>query len=226
MLVKYWMSAPAIVVSPDTRANEAMALMRQRGIRTLPVVSGSELVGVVTERDLKKASPATGTPLETYELLELVSTLRVKSVMTRNPVTAKPYETIEEVADRLLALRISGVPVVAPEGGLVGVITRSDIFRVLMSLTGAGKGGIQFALMMADKPGCIKTVTDIMRNFGFRLTSTLTSYERVSPGYRRVYLRMSSIDRPGLDRIKALISEHATILYIIDSREGIREINC
>ena len=226
MLVKYWMSAPAIVISANAPATEAAKLMRQRGFRMLPVMAGSELVGVVTERDLKKAAPATGTPLATYELVELVSEIRVKSVMARNPVSAQPDETIEEIAKRLLALRISGVPVVAPGNGLLGVITRSDIFRVLISLTGAGKGGIQFALTMVDRPGCIKTVTDIIRQFGGRLMSTLSSYERVSPGYRRVYLRMSGIDRPSLDRIKELIGQHATVLYIVDSRTGRREIYC
>ncbi|MFH1984258.1 MAG: CBS and ACT domain-containing protein [Pseudomonadota bacterium] len=226
MLVKYWMSAPAIVTSPNAPAAEAAKLMRQRGIRMLPVVAGSELVGVVTERDLKKASPAKGTPLETYELLELVSEIKVKSVMARNPVTARPEESIEEIAERLLTLRISGVPVIGPGGGLLGVITRSDIFRALISLTGAGKGGIQFALTMVDRPGCIKTVTNIIRQFGGRLVSTLSSYERVSPGYRRVYLRMNGIDRPSLERIRELISQHATILYIVDPQNGIREIRC
>jgi acetoin utilization protein AcuB len=226
MLVKYWMSSPAVVISPDAHATEAAKLMRQRGIRMLPVMAENQLVGVVTERDLKKASPATAMPLSTYELLELASALRVKSVMTRNPVTARPDETIEEIADRLLTLRISGVPVVSPGNGLRGVITRSDIFRVLITLTGAGNRGIQFALTMADRPGGIKTVTDIIRQFGGRMLSTLSSYERVSPGYRRVYLRMSGIDRPSLDRIKELIGRHATILYIVDTREGIREIYC
>lgn len=226
MLVKYWMSAPAVVISPDAPATEASKLMRQRGFRMLPVMAGSELVGVVTERDLKRATPATGTPLETYELLALVSELRVKSVMARNPVFARPDETIEEIAERLLTLRISGAPVLAPGSGLRGVITRSDIFRGLISLTGAGSRGIQFALTMVDRPGCIKTVTDIIRQFGGRLMSSLSSYERVSPGHRRVYLRISGVDRPSLDRIRELIGRHATLLYIVDARNGYREIYC
>jgi acetoin utilization protein AcuB len=92
-----------------------------------------------------------------------------------------------------------------------------------MSLTGVEKKGIQFGVEVEDRPGCIKEVTDIIREFGGRMASILTSYDMAPEGYRRVYIRMYGIDRFKINKLKEAIGEKASLLYLIDRREVHRE---
>jgi acetoin utilization protein AcuB len=131
---------------------------------------------------------------------------------------------VEETAQVLLGNKISGVPVVDPGGKVIGIITQTDLFRVLISLTGIGSGGIQFGFQVEDEAGSIKEVADIIREFGGRMVSILTSYDGVPDGYRRVYIRMHSIERPKLNKLKDRLGAKASLLYMIDHKENRREI--
>ncbi len=124
----------------------------------------------------------------------------------------------------LLDSKISGAPVVDDNGQIVGIITQTDLFRVLISLTGIGDVGIQFGIQVEDKPGSIKEVADIIREHGGRMVSILTSYDDVPEGYRKVYIRMRSIERSRLQTLKNKLSEKAALLYVIHHKENIREI--
>jgi acetoin utilization protein AcuB len=135
-----------------------------------------------------------------------------------------PNFTVEETAEVLLNNRISGVPVVDHRENIVGIITQSDIFRVLISLTGVGTRGIQFALLIKDKPGSIKAVADVIRDFGGRMVSILTSYDGRSEGLRKVYIRMRRIERRKLKELKKELLKIAGLLYMIDHREDKREV--
>jgi len=107
---------------------------------------------------------------------------------------------------------------------VVGVITQTDIFKALISLTGVGKKGIQFAFKVEDKPGSIKDVTDIIRKHGGRIVSILSSYEHVPEGYRKVYIRDYGIERKELKQLKNELKEKANLLYLVDHRENKREV--
>ena len=80
-------------------------------------------------------------------------------------------------------------------GKLVGIITRNDIFSVLIALSGLGKKGIQFAFLVEDQAGTIKLLTDVIRKYVGRIASILTAYEFAPEGKRIVYLRIHDIDR-------------------------------
>ena len=224
MLVKNWMNKPAITIDKHSSMQEAMTLMKTYRITLLPVMDKKRLVGVVTDRDLKKASPSDATTLEIHELLYLLSTIQIKDIMTSNPVSVPPDFTIEETAEVLLANKISGVPVVDKDGDVVGVITHTDLFKVIISLTGIGKKGIQFAFCLEDRQGSILDVAQIIRGFGGRVASILTSYEKAPEGYRNVYIRMHSIDRIKLEELKSELKKNAKLLYIVDHRNNTREI--
>jgi acetoin utilization protein AcuB len=202
----------------------AMKLMKENGIRMLPVLKKEKLVGVVTDRDLKRASASDATTLDIHELLYLISKIKVGNIMTPNPITVPRNFTVEETAEVLLKHKISGAPVVDQNGKVVGVITQADLFRVLISLTGVGKGGIQFAFQLEDRPGSIKEVADIIRLYGGRMVSILTSYEGVPDGYRKVFIRMHSIERTRLQQLKEDLSYKAALIYMVDHRENVREI--
>ncbi len=224
MLVKNWMSKPAITIDKHSSMQEAMNLMKTHRISMLPVIDKKHLVGVVTDRDLKKASPSSATTLEIHELLYLLTTIEIKDIMSSKPISVPPDFTIEETAEILLLNKISGVPVVDKDGSVVGVITHSDLFKVIISLTGIGKKGIQFAFRLEDRQGSILEVAQIIRNFGGRITSILTSYEKVPEGFRNVYIRMYSIDRLKLEEMKTALKGKAALLYMVDHRNNIREI--
>jgi acetoin utilization protein AcuB len=162
--------------------------------------------------------------LEIHELLYLLTKIKAKEIMTKNPITVPPDYTAEETAQVLLESKISGAPVVDAGGQIVGTITQTDLFRVLISLTGIKNGGIQFGFQIEDRPGSIKEVEDIIREYGGRIVSILTSYDDVPMGYRKVYIRMQSIEQPLLLILKNKLSEIAAFLYMIDQRENNREI--
>jgi acetoin utilization protein AcuB len=151
-------------------------------------------------------------------------TLLVKNMMTRKPVTVPLNFTVGETAEILLKHNISGVPVVDPQDNVMGVISKGDLFRVLIPLTGVGKKGIQFALRIANRPGSIKGITDIIRANGGRIMSVLTSYADTPQGSLKVYIRMYGFVRQKLNELKEKISEKAAIVYMIDHRENKREI--
>ena len=224
MLVSKSMSKNVITIDVDDSMQEAVKLMKQRDIRMLPVLKKGKLVGVVTDRDIKRASASDATTLDVHELLYLVSKIKVGNIMTKDPVTVPQNFTVEETAEVLLKHKISGVPVVDQNGQIVGTITQTDLFRVLISLTGVGKGGIQFAFQLEDRPGSIKEVADIIRLYGGRMVSILTSYDGVPEGYRKVFIRMHSIERARLQQLKEELSYKAALIYMVDHRKNIREI--
>jgi acetoin utilization protein AcuB len=224
MLVKNWMSKRVVTIDVDDSMAQAIRLLKEHNIRMLPVKKKDKLVGIVTDRDLKRASASDATALDIHELLYLVAKIKVKEIMTQDPITVPPNFTVEETAEVLLNNRISGAPVVDHSGNLVGIITQADLFRVLISLTGVGTRGIQFALLIKDEPGSIKEVADVIREFGGRMVSILTSYDDVSEGYRKVYIRMRRIERAELAELKKELLKIAGLLYMVDHRENMREV--
>jgi len=131
--VREWMSSPAEVAELCTPVGDAYSLMARRGIRRLPVVNGDgRLVGIVTLGDLREARPSPASTLSIYEMNYLLSKLTVEAVMTHNPYTVTPETPIQRAAQIMLTRRVSGLPVVDADGALVGVITESDIFRMLI----------------------------------------------------------------------------------------------
>jgi acetoin utilization protein AcuB len=217
MLVRNWMSPDPITVEPDTPMLDAEHLMKENKIRCLPVMKGGKLVGIVTEHDIKAASASTATTLDVHELMYLVSKIKVKEIMTKNPITIKDEDTVDEAAAVMLRYKISRLPVLSDRNDLVGIITDTDIFKVLVSMTGIYSGGIQFAFELEDRPGSIKEVADVIREYGGRLTSILTSYEEAREGFRNVYIRAKDIDRKKLKDLKEHLESHFRVLYINDS---------
>lgn len=224
MLVKNWMSKNVVSIDVNDSMQDAMRLLKEHDIRMLPVMKKGRLVGIVTDRDLKKASASDATTLEVHELLYLLTEIKIKDIMTKDPITVPPDYTAEETAQVLLENKISGAPVADDNGQVVGTITQTDLFRVLISLTGVGTRGIQFALLIKDQPGSIKEVADVIRAFGGRMVSILTSYDEVSDGYRKVYIRMHSIERLKLQELKEALIKKAGLLYMVDHREDNREV--
>ncbi len=131
-LVKDWMTRDVITIPADTSIYEAHRLMREYGIRRLPVVEGNELVGIVTRGDIRGAEPSEATSLSVWEINYLLSKTTVREIMTPDPLTIPQTASIGQAAKLMLSKKISGLPVVDMAKNLIGVITESDIFRLIV----------------------------------------------------------------------------------------------
>lgn len=130
--VREWMSSDPITITPKTTLPEAHRLMMEHSIRRLPVIDDGQLVGIVTLGDVRGAEPSGATSLSIWEINYLVSRLRVDEIMTPRPFTISEDATLGEAAQMMLKYKISGLPVVNASGELTGIITESDIFRMVV----------------------------------------------------------------------------------------------
>ena len=224
MLVRNWMNPTVLSVEAHTSMAEALNLMKENQIRTLPVFDREALVGVLTDRDLKRASASDATLLEIHELLHLLTRIKVRDIMSRNPITISENYTVEEAAEVLRDHHFSGAPVVDVKGRMVGMISQNDLFNALMSLTGIKRRGIHLAFEVEDQPGSIKTLVDIIRRYGGRMASILSSYDRAPQGARYVYIRAYQIDREKITSMVEELQAAARLRYLVDHRENRREI--
>lgn len=133
MLVREYMSTPAVTIKKQTGVQQALRMMRSHHIRRIPIADESEqLVGIVSERDLLYASPSPATSLSVWELNYLLAELEVGTVMARNVVSTTPEASLQSTARLMLSHKIGGLPVVDSQNRVVGVITESDIFRAFL----------------------------------------------------------------------------------------------
>lgn len=188
MYVSDWMTKKVIILYPDDYLSDVIALMREHGIRHLPVLKNDRLKGIISDRDIKEYSPSKATTLDIYELHYLLAKTKVQEVMTAKVITTTPDTPVEEAAMILLDKNIGCLPVM-DQGRLAGIITDKDIFRALVDITGVRHGGNRICATIEDRPGSIKEVADLIRKHNFQLQGILTSYEGVKDGYRRVVIR-------------------------------------
>jgi acetoin utilization protein AcuB len=131
-LVRDWMSRDVLSCTPETPAVEAGHMLVEHQIRRLPVLQDGRLVGIVTYGDLRAARPTIDGALDDLERAYRQSKLAVADVMTPDPFTVGADETIGRAAELMLEHKIGGVPVLDRDGGLMGIITESDIFRLVV----------------------------------------------------------------------------------------------
>lgn len=130
-LVRDWMTRDVITISPNTSLAEAHRLMQEKQIRRLPVVDHDRIVGIVTLGDVRGAEPSQASSLSIWEANDLLAKLKVYEIMTRQPITIPQDASIVEAARIMLDKKFSGLPVADEAGHLVGIITESDIFRLV-----------------------------------------------------------------------------------------------
>ena len=132
-LVSKWTSPNPVTLDLKASLDQAQSLLKKYKIRRLPVIDKKKrLVGIVTLGDVREASPSDATSLSVWEINYLVSQLKVSQIMTRSPMTVNVHDTIAKAAELMLTNHISGLPVLENDGRLVGIITESDIFRLIV----------------------------------------------------------------------------------------------
>ena len=132
-LVRDWMTKDVISITNSSSLPEAHQKMISEKIRRLPVTDDSgQLSGIITLSDVRTASPSPATSVSIFEMNYLLSNLKVERVMAPNPATVHPDQSIQEAANIMLENTISGLPVIGDDGEICGIITESDIFRMVV----------------------------------------------------------------------------------------------
>ncbi len=127
------MTSSVVTIPPDTTVPAAMAMMRHHGIRHLPVVEHGRLVGMVSRGDLREASSgAAFVNADTYELHFMLSRLTVSKLMARKVITITADAFIVRAAELMTEHKIAGLPVVDADGAVIGIITESDLLKLLV----------------------------------------------------------------------------------------------
>ena len=199
MLVREWMTKDPQTVSATTLVMEAMQRLREGGFRRLPVVREQRLVGIVTDRDLKEATPSKATTLSIYELNYLLSKLLVKDVMVASVITVGPDDPIERAALLMEEHRVSGLPVIE-DGRLTGILTITDLLRAFVAFLGLREGGVRVTVDLPDAPGALARVAEAgpPSNIIAAVTTGVVEGER-----RRLVVRVAGDGAAGFaDRVR------------------------
>jgi len=124
------MTSRPLTLRPSDTVRQAEEIMDEQKIRQLPVVNGTELLGIITDRDIR--SFLGGHLLSAPEERENAMNTEVGSVMTTKPITLEPDDGIEEAVELMIEEKVGGIPVVDEEEGLVGILTHVDILRCFL----------------------------------------------------------------------------------------------
>ncbi|MCD6274336.1 MAG: CBS domain-containing protein [Deltaproteobacteria bacterium] len=224
MLVSESMSKMVFSINAKSSLSKAITLQQKCQVNMFPVLDKGKLVGVLTDHDIQRASISDKIPLDAHEAIDILSKVLIREVMTPNPITIPPDYTVEEAAEILLRNKIAGAPVLDTNDHVVGVLTRSDVLRVMILLTGSNKKGFQYALRVKDQPGSISTIVHVMRDHGCRFASLLLSYHGVPSGSRDVYIRVYDIDDGVATKLIHKLNEIATVHYVVDTISKERKI--
>jgi len=151
MIVAKRMKRNPVFVDEGDSMKRAMDLLKEHEIRHLPVLKdGEKLVGILSERDIKQASPSSATALEIREIFYLLDKVKVKQIMTRRPYTVSSTTPIEEAALIIREKKVGCLPVV-DNGKLVGIITETDIIDAFIEGMGVNGPGYRVELVLPDR---------------------------------------------------------------------------
>lgn len=211
MLVGERMSSPVIALEPKTPISEALMLFREKRIRRAPVISHHRLVGIVAERDLLYASPSPVSSLSVWELNYLLSKLTVDEVMTREVITVAEDATIEEAALLMADKRVGGLPVMRGHE-VVGIITETDLFKILLELMSVREHGVRVTALLDDRPGMLARLSTAV----FQAHGNFISFGQFDQedGARLITFKVSGLS---LDQVKDVIAP--IVKQVFDIRE-------
>ncbi len=198
MLVKERMSKPVISVSPDVPILDALNLMQREHIRRLPIIKEGKMVGIVSDKDLLNAAPSDATTLSVWELNYLVSKIKVADVMTKEVFAVEEDTPIEDAACIMIDNKIGGLPVLRA-GKVVGLITETDLFKILVEFMGARERGVRITAVIPDRPGELAALTQAVATAGGSFIS-FGQYSGDDTETRTVTFKVRGVDEAALQQ--------------------------
>ena len=195
MYVGRKMTTDLITVTPDTPLVKARDLLREQNVKQVPVVDQKgNLVGILTDRDIKQAWASPATTLSIYELTYVLQKLTVESVMVKGLVTITPGATIERAAKILHERKIGSLPVVEGEK-LVGIITSTDLMEVLLDGLGVQEERGRLVVLVKDRIGVLADVCNILKDANISIVSMITLPLHQYPDIYELVIRVTSENR-------------------------------
>lgn len=177
MAVKDFMTRKVVYVSPDTTVAHTADMMREQGLRRLPVIENDRLAGVVTERTMAEASPSKVTSLSIYEMNYLLNKTKIRDIMARDVVTVSPYASLEDAVYAMMKNQVGILPVVEA-GQVFGVITEKDVFKAFLEVSGYGEEGIRVIITADDTVGTLAKIVDTISADNLNIKRTVVATRR------------------------------------------------
>ena len=177
MAVKDFMTRKVVYVSPDTTVAHTADMMREQGLRRLPVIENDRLVGVVTERTMAEASPSKVTSLSIYEMNYLLNKTKIRDIMARDVVTVSPYASLEDAVYAMMKNQVGILPVVEA-GQVFGVITEKVVFKAFLEVSGYGEEGIRVIITADDTVGTLAKIVDTISADNLNIKRTVVATRR------------------------------------------------
>jgi acetoin utilization protein AcuB len=193
--IKENMQKNPITISPEASFYEARAIIRDKGIRHLPVVDKEHrLVGLIADRDIREAAPSDATSLSVHELHYLLGKLKASAFMTpkNKLITITPETIIEKAVQLMHDHKIGCLPVVEGDK-LIGIITETDVLGHFVDLFGLNKMGTRLTIALEDKPGQLHGILEVIKNFGVNIITVAGGTFKVQ-GKRLVAIRIETQD--------------------------------
>jgi len=187
--IKENMQKNPITISPDASFYEARAIIRDKGIRHLPVVDKNHhLVGLITDRDIREAAPSDATSLSVHELHYLLGKLKVSAFMTpkNKLITISPETIIEKAVQLMHDHKIGCLPILEGEN-FIGIITETDVLGLFVDLFGLNKMGTRLTVALEDKPGQMHGILEVIKNLQVNIIAV------ASPTYKVQGKRMAAV---------------------------------
>lgn len=177
MAVKDFMTRKVVYVSPDTTVAHTADMMREQGLRRLPVIENDRLVGVVTERTMAEASPSKATTLSIYEMNYLLNKTKIRDIMVRDVITVSPYASLEDAVYAMMKNQVGILPVVEA-GQVFGVITEKDVFKAFLEVSGYGEEGVRVIITAEDTVGTLAKIVDTISADNLNIKRTVVATRR------------------------------------------------
>ena len=219
MRVRDFMKTNVITVPSSTSIYDALKIMKENNIKRLPIVDNGKLVGIVSRKGLKEATPSKATTLSIYELNYLLSKMTVKDVMHKKVITVSPDTSFEQAAYIMHKYQIGGLPVLE-KGKLVGYISSNDLFNVMVKMNGLDKPVTRFTIEIdEDKTdNAIADIANLMKEKGIeiRLISVMDLPQYLHK--KHLILRTELIDN--IDKIKKEIEDKGySVVSVIEKTQ-------
>lgn len=191
MIVEEIMRTEVVTLTENDSIAKAIKLMNEKKIRHLPIIDENQrLIGLVTDRDIRDATPSILFDTEKYkELLQNP----LKMIMKTDIITGHPLDFVEEVSAILYEHRIGCIPILK-EDKLVGIVTETDLLRTLVELTGAHQPGSQIEVKVPNKAGMLYEITTVIRNRKANIQSVLVYPDKKDEKYKIIVLRVQMMN--------------------------------
>lgn len=174
MSVKDYMTKEVISISPEESVAHAADLMRDKGLRRLPVIEKGQLVGLVTEGTMADASPSKATSLSIYEMNYLLNKTKIRDIMIRQVVTVEPDASLEDAIYEMMTYKAGVLPVVQ-NNQVVGIITDRDVFKAFLEVSGYGVEGIRVVLLADNAVGVLAKIADCLSQENLNIRRTVVA---------------------------------------------------